>query len=226
MNLALGGKDMKIGGSMDNTPSLLHDEAVFKADPSKSAHKVAAIDMSTVSRNIVKALKNTMNYEAFWCKVGRDGPASLNTLLGLRCDACSETMIALNLFNQQQNRKTFPKKNLLEHWLKENNVNHELTLHRKKGQSREPCVRLGNNSNACSLNKKMSDNKSPPKINLPKNLEAAMMRAQKEVVAYSRADDAVGNNDEIEKNDDAAIVDDNLFIENDESINMNDNDVE
>ena len=56
MNLALGGKDMKIGGSMDSTPSLSHDEEVFKAEPSKSAHKVAAIDTSTVLRNIVKTL--------------------------------------------------------------------------------------------------------------------------------------------------------------------------
>ena len=81
---------------MDNTPSLLCDEAVFKADPSKSAHKVAVIDMSTVSRNTVKMLKNAMNCEAFWHKVGRDGPTSLNTLLGLRHDIYSEIMIALN----------------------------------------------------------------------------------------------------------------------------------
>ena len=72
-------------------------------------------------------------------------------------------------------------------------------LHRKKGQSQELCIRLGNDSNACSLNKQTSDNKSPPKINLPKNLEAAMMYAQKEVVVDSCVDDVVGNNDEIEK---------------------------
>ena len=139
-----------------------------------------------------------MNYEAFWYNVGRDGPTSLNTLLGLRHDVCSEIMIALNLFNQQQNRKTCPK-NLLEHWLKENNINYELMLHRGKGQSRELCIRLGNDSNTCSLNRQMSDNKSLPKINMPKNLEAAMIHAQKEVVVDSRVDDVVGNNDEIEK---------------------------
>ena len=99
MNLALGGKDTKIGGSMDNTPSLLCDEAVFKADPSKSVHEVAVIDIPTVSRNMVKTLKNAMNYNAFWYNVGNDGPMSLNTLLGLRHDVHSEIMIELNLFN-------------------------------------------------------------------------------------------------------------------------------
>lgn len=53
-----------------------------------------------------------------------------------------------------------------------------------------------------------------------------MMYAQKEVVVDSRIDDIVGNNDEIEKNDDVVIIDDNLFIENDENININNDDVE
>ena len=69
MKLALGGKDMKIGGSMDNTPSLLYDEAVSKVDPSKSTHEVAVIDILTVSRNIAKILKNTMNYKAFGARL-------------------------------------------------------------------------------------------------------------------------------------------------------------
>ena len=99
-------------------------------------------------------------------------------------------------------------------------------LRREKGQSRELHIRLVNESNTCSLNKQTSDNKSPPKINTPKNLEAAMMHAQKEVVADSRVDDVVGNNDEIEKNDDVVIIDDDLFIENDENINVNNDNVE
>ena len=106
MSLALGGKNMKIGGSMDNTPSLLYNEVGSKVDPSKSAHEVAVIDISTVSRNIVKIFKNTMNYEAFWHKVGRDGLTLLNTLLGLNYNVYSEIMIELNLFKQQHNKQT------------------------------------------------------------------------------------------------------------------------
>ena len=57
MSLALGGKNTKLGGSMDNTPSLLCNKAGSKVDPSKSAHEVAVIDISTVSKNIAKILK-------------------------------------------------------------------------------------------------------------------------------------------------------------------------
>ena len=50
---------------MDNTLSLLYNEEGSKVDLSKSAHEVAVIDILTVSRSIVKILKNTMNYKAF-----------------------------------------------------------------------------------------------------------------------------------------------------------------
>ena len=101
---------MQIGRSMDNTPSLLCNEAGFKVDPSKLTHEVAIIDILTVSRNIIKILKNTINYEAFWYKVGRDSLVLLDILLGLNYDMYSEIMIALNLFNQQQIRKNILKK--------------------------------------------------------------------------------------------------------------------
>ena len=56
---------MKIGISIDNTHSLLYNEEGSKVDLSKLAHEVAIIDILSISRSIIKILKNTMNYKAF-----------------------------------------------------------------------------------------------------------------------------------------------------------------
>ena len=101
MSLALGGKNIKIGRSMDNIPSLLYNKVDSKVNLSKLTYEVAIIDILTISRNILKILKNTINYEAFSHEVRRDSLTPLNILLGLNYDVYSEIMIELNLLKQQ-----------------------------------------------------------------------------------------------------------------------------